>query len=82
MNVMPKPIPGERSPSPLRTKRFFRGLTQAQIAKQVGSDEAHISRLENDLLRDIPSTVRLKKQVATLFGVAVDELFPKGGQED
>ena len=78
MNATPRPIPGEKLPSPLRTQRFFRGLTQAQIAKSVDSDEPKISRLENGLLRDTPSTARLKKQVAALFGLTVEELFPSG----
>jgi len=82
MNVASKPILGKQTPTALRTHRFFRGITQAALAKQVNVDTARISRLENNLLRDTPATVRLKGQVADLFGVAVDELFQKGGQED
>ena len=82
MSAMTKPIPGGKTPTPLKTHRFLCGLTQAAVAKAIGTDLPRFSRLENDLLRDTASTVRLKGQLAELFGVPVAELFPKGGQGD
>ena len=59
-----------------KTIRVSSGVTQAEISKALGIDQARISRLENGYLPDSPATGILKARVAEFLGVSVEILFP------
>jgi transcriptional regulator with XRE-family HTH domain len=61
----------------LKKARFFKGISQARIAKEIGIDAALISKVENDLLRDMPAVRRWKAKIAEFLETPVDELFPE-----
>jgi transcriptional regulator with XRE-family HTH domain len=66
----------------LRKIRFLKGFSQAHLAKIIGIDAAMLSRLENDLLRDSPAVLRLKKEIAEILNAPVEVLFPGTAKQE
>lgn len=56
----------------LKQHREAAGLTQVELAKRAGIDQAHISRLENGLA---DATGRCWKKLAVVLGCSVEKLM-------
>jgi len=63
----------------MKTARFFRGISQAQLAQKIGVDPTIISRLESGLFRNTPAVIRWKKKVAEVLETPVEVLFRNSG---
>lgn len=62
--------------SSLKALRFFKGISQDELAKQAGVDQATISRLERGVLLANPSTEKLKERICEVLGVRPKDVFP------
>jgi len=63
----------------MKVQRFFRGISQEELALRVGVDQPAISNIERDKAKETPRTIRIKKAVAEILGVPVELLFPGKG---
>lgn len=67
-----------RSTTVIRQARLAKGLTQVQLARIVGVDQATISDLECG--RSANPSWRTVKRLADALGAAPEELFPLKGR--
>jgi DNA-binding XRE family transcriptional regulator len=74
--------PSNTRPTKLPFLRFVAGMTQSDLSKKINCDHATISLIESGQMRNTPAVIRHKTKIAEVFGLAVEEIFPKGGQED
>jgi DNA-binding XRE family transcriptional regulator len=56
----------------LKAARALKGLTQMQLAEQIGTREIEISRIETGRIR---ATTEMKSRIAALLGKPTFELF-------
>jgi len=61
----------------LRRLRFFKNITQDQLAALTGYDQSLISRLERGVLRQTPGTEKMKIKVSEVLGFPKAKVFPK-----
>lgn len=69
-----------KAQSNLKRTRFFKDVSQCELAFEVGCCQSVISKLECGTLRPLPSTEKLKKKVAEFFNSTVEEMFPIEGK--
>lgn len=63
----------------LRKARLSRGLTLRQVERATGIGVSHLSQIENDL-RNV--NVAKLEALATCFGCAVADFFPRRGESE
>ncbi|ADE13790.1 helix-turn-helix domain protein [Nitrosococcus halophilus Nc 4] len=66
--------------NPLKVWRTYRGLTQAQLAEQVGLSQSHLVTMEKG---ERKGTIKVLKRIAQTLRVDIDDLYPlsEGGGE-
>ena len=64
--------------SPLRLKRFIKGLTLYDIRQETGIDTAKLSLMERGYVAPKPEE---KEKLARALGCAAVEIFPPGTEE-
>ena len=62
---------GERQPKTIRQLRQERGWSHEQVARQVGVDQASVSKWEHGTRKPYPRRLR---RLAALFGVSVETI--------
>lgn len=58
--------------------RFYRDLTQDELALQIGYSQSLISKLERDLLPFTPGIERMKERISQALGFPKERVFPEG----
>jgi len=65
----------------MKVRRFFRGISQEDLAWRVGVDQPAISKLERGKAKETPRTIRIKKAVAEALDLPAELLFPGKGSQ-
>jgi len=60
----------------LKEIRFFKEMTQDDLAILSGYDQSLISRLERGNLRETPGLEKMKNKIADVLSLSVEEIFP------
>ena len=68
-DVVEKLVSGQ---SPIKVWRQYRGLSQAQLAKEIGVSQAYVAQLETRQRQGKPAVL---KNIAGALGVIVDDLI-------
>lgn len=68
-DVVEKLVSGQ---SPIKVWRQYRGLSQAQLAKEIGVSQAYVAQLETRQRQGKPTVL---KNIADALGVIVDDLI-------
>ena len=64
----------------LRRIRFFKEMTQDDLAILSGYDQSLISRLERGNLRETPGLEKMKNKIADVLSLPLEEIFPTRGE--
>jgi transcriptional regulator with XRE-family HTH domain len=67
-------------PHRIRRKRQDAGLSQRRLAELVGTDQAHISRIERGERMEM--SIQTLEKLADVFGVTTDYLLGREGVKD
>ena len=65
-------------PTKVPLLRFQAGMTQAELAKKVGCGDSILCRIERAQVRNTPAILRIRKKIAEVFGLTVEEIFGPG----
>ncbi|MCJ7565126.1 MAG: helix-turn-helix transcriptional regulator [Candidatus Aminicenantes bacterium] len=59
----------------MKIQRFFRSISQEELACRIGVDQPTISKIEGNKAKETPRTIRIRKAIAEFFGVPVESIF-------
>lgn len=59
--------------NPVKVWREYRGLTQAELANQIGTSSIYISQIETGRRA---GSIKLLRKIATALGVDIDDIAP------